>query len=364
MSASVASMARAVVLLVAAGLPLLPQSSDVSPNQDQPFKLPGVTTKIVIAPTTVTDSSGQFVSGLLPRDFSLYDNGKLQRVNQDVAYEPLSLVVAVQASANMEGILPKIQKIGTLLNSQVVGDNGQVAVLCFDHRIQTLTDFTSDPDQIQKAFKKLKPGSSSHRMNDAAMEGIRMLQHQPSDRRRVLLLITETRDGSSELHPRDVMTQAEFQNVTIYTVDISHFVASLTSTPMPPRPPAVPPEAQHMPAGGGATPTTQIQNDNGNGNWIPAFVEIFRGVKGIFIPNPAKVYSDYTGGKHYSFVTQGALEHALERIGDDLHSQYLLSYTPNTLSEAGFHEIRVTVNRPDLKVRTRPGYWWSAAKQE
>jgi VWFA-related protein len=355
---------RTAILLVAAGLPLLPQSAEVAPTQEQPFKLPGVTTKIVIAPTTVTDANGQFFSGLLPRDFSLYDNGKLQRISQDVAFEPLSLVVAVQASGNMEGVLPKVQKIGSLLNSQVMGDNGQVAVLCFDHRIQTLTDFTADPDQIQKAFKKLKPGSSSHRLNDAAMEGIRMLQHQPADRRRVLLLVTETRDGSSELHPRDVMTQAEFQNVTIYTLDVSHLVATFTSTPMPPRPPAVPAEAQHMPAGGGATPTTQIQNDIGNGNWVPMFVEIFRGVKGIFIPNPAKVYTDYTGGKHYSFITLSGLEHDLQNIGSDLHSQYLLSYTPNTLNEAGFHEIKVTVNRPDLKIRTRPGYWWSAAKQE
>lgn len=375
---------RLATLVLAACLPLLPQAkiqpgtpATVGPPRiapatpaipataSDPDVNPGgpvisTTVKVVIAPTTVTDSNGQYVSGLLPRDFYLYDNGKLQRIAQDVAFEPLSLVIAIQASANMEGLLPKIQRIGALLNDQVLGENGRVAVLAFDHRIQTLTDFTSDTTKIQEALKKLKPGSSSSVLNDAAMAGIRMLRHEPSDRRRVLLIVGETRDNSSELRPRDVLTEAEFDNVTIYPVDVSHMVTTLTSKPMPPRPPAVPPSAQHMPDGSLATPTTQIQNDNGNGNWVPMFTEIFRGVKGLFIDNPCELYAKFTGGREYSFATQGKLERVLQDIGDDLHSQYLLSYTPNNLNEAGFHEIKVTVNRPALKIRTRPGYWVAA----
>lgn len=373
---STGALAGSAALILVCCLPLLPQSriqpgtpaksiTPATPAVPSTDVNPGgpvisTTVKVVIAPTTVTDSSGQYVPGLLPRDFSLYDNGKLQRISQDVAFEPLSLVIAIQASSNMEGLLPKIQKVGALLNDQVLGENGRVAILCFDHRIQTLTDFTSDTTQIQEALKKLKPGSSSSVLNDAAMAGLRMLRHQPSDRRRVLLLVGETRDNSSELRPRDVLTEAEFDNATIYTVDVSHMVTTLTSKPMPPRPPAIPPAAQHMPDGSVATPTTQIQNDNGNGNWVPMFTEIFRGVKGLFIDNPCELYTKYTGGKEYSFATQNKLERVLQNIGDDLHSQYLLSYTPNNLNEAGFHDIKVTVNRPDLKIRTRPGYWVAA----
>ncbi len=47
-------------------------------------------------------------------------------------------------------------------------------------------------------------------------------------------------------------------------------------------------------------------------------------------------------------------------ISDELHSQYLLSYSPNNKTEGGFHEIKVIVNRPNLEVRTRPGYWVAA----
>jgi len=365
MTTSHTVLTKSAVLLMAACFPLLPQRATSQPATPASDPTEGTapistTVKIVIAPTTVTDKSGQYVPGLLPRDFSLYDNTKLQRITQDVDFEPLSLVLAIQASSNMEGLLPKIQKIGALLNDLVLGENGQVAILCFDHRIKTLTDFTSDTNQIEAALKQLKPGSSSSVLNDAAMAGLRMLRHQPSDRRRVLVLIGETRDNSSELRPRDVLTEAEFDNVIIYPVDVSHMITTLTSKPMPPRPPAVPPEAQHMPDGSVATPTTQIQNDNGNGNWIPMFTEIFRGVKGIFVDNPCELYAKFTGGKEYSFATQNKLERVFSDIGDDLHSQYLLSYTPNNLNEAGFHEIKVTVNRPDLKIRTRPGYWVAA----
>jgi hypothetical protein len=40
-----------------------------------------------------------------------------------------------------------------------------------------------------------------------------------------------------------------------------------------------------------------------------------------------------------------------------LHSQYLLTYSPNNQEVAGFHNIVVQVTKPDLKIRTRDGYY-------
>ena len=48
------------------------------------------------------------------------------------------------------------------------------------------------------------------------------------------------------------------------------------------------------------------------------------------------------------------------RLGEELHSQYLLSYTPNTMEQGGWHEIKVEVARFGLDVRTRPGYWMAS----
>jgi hypothetical protein len=41
-----------------------------------------------------------------------------------------------------------------------------------------------------------------------------------------------------------------------------------------------------------------------------------------------------------------------------VHRQYILSFQPQGGQPDGFHAIRVTVkDRPDLRVKTREGYW-------
>jgi len=133
----------------------------------------------VIAPTTVLDKDGVYVTGLKPMEFRLYDNDKLQTIKVDEVVNPVSLVVAIQADYKVEKVLPKIQKIGTLLQTMVAGDNGEVAIMAFDHRLQKLQDFTSDPDKITEALKKIKPGSSQSVLTDAVNESARMLEKRP-----------------------------------------------------------------------------------------------------------------------------------------------------------------------------------------
>jgi len=320
-------------------------------------------TNVVIAPTTVLDKHGDYVNGLVPQDFQLYDNGKLQHIQADVHDQPLSLVVAVQKSSNLNEILPKIQRIGSMLKDLIAGEDGETAVIAFDHNVVHAQEFTNDTGQITETMKKLKPGSSNHAVDDATMEGINMLKHRDPQRRRILLLIAEKRDKGSQLHVREVLEGAEFANVAIYSLDISSIVAGLTSVGMPPRPPAIPAAAEHMPAGGDATPTTIDQNYY-MGNYIPAFVDIFKGVKSMFVEDPVIVFTRFTGGKEYPFISEKSLEKAIEGISQELHSQYLLSYTPNNPGDGGFHEIKVTVNRPQLEIRTRPGYWVAARPEQ
>jgi VWFA-related protein len=193
-------------------------------------------------------------------------------------------------------------------------------------------------------------------MIDAVEESVRMLKRRPSGHRRIILLISEKRDSGSEARLRETLTQAELQAIAIYAIDISHLAVLATGQAMPPRPDPIPAAAQHVPGGGAATPTTMDQLHN-TGNFIPMFVEIFKGVKSIFIDDHADVFTRYTGGKEFSFLSQKSLERAVSALGQEIHHQYLLSYKPNNLAEGGFHEIRVDVNRPGLEIRTRPGYW-------
>ena len=183
-----------------------------------------------------------------------------------------------------------------------------------------------------------------------------------------MLLISESLDKGSEFKPREVLSAAEFANVVIYSIDISKFVASVTAAPpatrsvLDNRPPGA--VYSQGPGGGVETPTTQSQNNMGN--WAPVIKDIYELAKGIFIPDPLDVYTTYTGGRQYAFKSQRDLERAVSNLGDELHSQYLLTYIPSaaTQEEAGYHNIVVQVLKPDMKIRARDGYYWAGNKAQ
>lgn len=316
----------------------------------------------VLVPTTVTDNRGAVVNGLKPQDFELFDNGKPQQINRDVAFLPLSMVICIQRSANVEKMLPNIQKVGNLMRDMLVGQDGEAAIISFDHRIQLIQEFTNDAEKITAALLTLTPGGNNSRLNDATQQAIRMLRAK-KDRRKVILLISETLDRSSEARPKEIATELQVHNIDVFTVNISRVVTALTARPDVPRPDPLPVGARPRPGIVPNDPTVynQIGGRQGQGgDVVPVIVEMFRGVKGLFIDNPAELYTKFTGGREYTYVSQKDLERALTAIGEEIRSQYILSYSPNNRLEGGFHSIEVKVNRPNLKVKAKPGYWMAA----
>jgi len=357
---------RKILTLLCAGGFAFAQAPAQNPPQNPPegetFKIPGVIVRTVLVPTTVVDRDGQFVSGLTPYDFRLADNGKPQKITEDIAMHPLSVVVVIQANNDVEKILPSIKQLSSVFESMVIGDDGEMAVIAFDHRVQVLTDFTSDSAKIDAAFRRLTPGSYTAALNDATMRAINMLKTRPTNRRRIAILISENRDKGSGIHKvREVMTEADFAAVTFYSVNISQMISALTSKAMPNRPnpiESIPGAQGGLPMGVTTTANTAAQSDTGN--WVPALKDIFDAAKGLFVPDPLDVYTRYSGGREWGFRDQKQLQHDVQEIGDELHSQYLLSYSPNNQNEAGYHKIVVEVIKPGLTIRSRDGYWMAA----
>ncbi|MBK9166373.1 MAG: VWA domain-containing protein [Bryobacterales bacterium] len=319
-----------------------------------------VTVTEIMVPVTVQDRDGNTIHGLKPRQFRLYDNGKEQDIQVDATYFPLSMVLAIQGNGAVDAVLPQIKRVGSLIEANLIGEHGEAAVLAFDHRLRVMQDFTTEPGNISEAIKKINTGSSTSRLVDAAYEGIRMLRNRPRNRRKVLILIGETRDNGSEGRLREAMIDAQLANVSIYTVNVSRLVTTLTGEKVPPRPDPIHPTARSMPGNVPATPTTVMQKGNWDGNsanFIPLMVEIFRDVKAIFRDNPMEALTKSTGGQEFSFVKTRGLETAISQLGSEIHTQYIITYNPSNKEEGGFHEIRVTVDHPDARVRTRPGYW-------
>lgn len=325
----------------------------------------------VLVPTTVFDPDGHgYVNGLTTKDFELLDNGAPQKINADFTQQPLSVVLAVQANADVEPLLPKIRNAGVLLQGLVSGTEGDVAILAFDHRMQHLQDFTSDPNKLSDAMQKIRAGSSSAALIDAVIEADHMLKrHDPHNvRRRVIILMSRNIDKGSEARLPETIRAMQFDNVIVYAIDISRFLtALLKQTPYPgPQNGRVPPEALPNLRGGGSgySETQVIQQEDGN--WLNAVPPIMRSIKDLFKKTPSEAFTYFTGGRQYSFASERALEDAITDIGKDLNSQYLLSYSPNpsTEQESGFHTIKVSVDRPGLKIRTRPGYWWGGGQMQ
>lgn len=350
---------RTIWLLPLIAAALVAQSSDVPP----PFR---ITTERVVAPVTVFDRSGSSVSGIEPRDFHLFDNNKEQNIEVDVAYQPISLVICIQANSHVEGLLPQVQRVGSLISPLLIGDQGEAAVIAYDSRIRTLQEFTSNGDQITQVIKKIQPGSDSNRMIDAVIEGARMLDKRPVNRRRIMLLIGETRDLASEGRAREALIDLQLSNIVFYSVDMSRFLSTLSAPPIQPRPDNRPPASFPLPSNTPATPTSVQQTFGTNGasaDFIPMMVEVLKDVKAIFKDNPVELFTKGTGGSEFSFFKQRGLEEAISKIGGELHSQYLISYSPNNKLEGGFHQIQVEVvgHSEIKKLQTRPGYWLAAS---
>jgi len=329
--------------------------------QEDPQR-PIVTTVFnVVVPVVVQDKDGNFVNGLEAKDFTLYDNKMAQDIRMDVSFVPISMVVAVQANDVVEPLLGSIKKIGPLIEGLVLGQQGEAAILKFDHRIEVLQEFTNDGKLFTQALEKIKPGSTTSAMIDSVFQATRMLRRRPSNQRRVLLLIAETQDKGSEGRLREALLEAQFGNIQIYSVNINRAVTKLLQKPQAPRPSPMPPGARPLPPGAPMTPNT-VDQLTGYGNVLPVFVEIFTQVKGVFVSNPLEVFTEYTGGRQYSFLSLKSLEQVIAQIGEELHSQYLLSYSPNEKVKlaGGWHDILVDVAKPALKVRTRRGYWMAA----
>jgi VWFA-related protein len=340
-------------------------SSD-APVIDEPIAR-AVTTNVV-APVLVTDRRGFIIDGLQPPQFHLFDNGKEQNIQVDVSFEPLSVVVAVETSSRVDAILQQVKHLGVLMGPVLLGGGGQseAAVLGFDSRLQVLQDFTADPDKLKATIDKIHSGASGSRMVDAVDRAVYMLRRRPQNSRRIVLLVSETRDQGSEGRLREALIDAQLSNVQVYTVNITQLATRLTEKPQAPRPDPVDVTARNMPMGIPSTPTTAAQNYGvqNEAQFAPLLKEIYIDAKGLFVDNPAQVFTKGTGGAEYSFLKQKGLEDAVQRISQEIRSEYLISYRPNNMEEGGFHEITVTLDRPDLVPKTRPGYWVAGGKAQ
>ncbi len=325
-----------------------------------------VRTLLVNTPATVHNEKGEMVNNLEKSDFQVTDNGVPQTITHfTLGGDPVSVVVVVETSERISPILPQIRKTGILISQTVMGPTGEAAVVGYDDDVKVLQDFTSSTDDVEKTMSQLKEGYSGARLFDAMSKAVELLGARPEvsatdlGKRRVMLVIGEAHDKGSEDKLGEVLRRAQLANVTIYTVGISGLRSDLTKKPNPqPVPKATPDGVFGMPGPPGTvqTPTTD-QSAAGGPNLIGLAVWVVTHVKDKVTSRQMEIASAATGGVHVSTWKNWSIENAIDGIGGELHSQYTLTYTPSGNVADGYHEITVTVDRKDLTVRARPGYY-------
>jgi VWFA-related protein len=323
-----------------------------------------VRSRLVLVPVTVTDLKGRSIDGLEASDFVLSDNGRPQNVTVDTidtGVAPVALVVAVQSSGISTAVLEKVRKIGAMIQPLITGERGCAGVVSFAERVTWLQDCTKDPDALDRAFRELRPGADKEaRMLDAVQSAVEHLRRQPSARR-VLLVISESRDRGSEAALDVVTAAAQSDGVTVYAATYSAFKTAFTS-----KAPVSEPRRPLKPK----TPNDATGNVNGNppglhNPWpkIPPpeqQVDVLGGIGELARlgkTNTTEALTKNTGGTTFPFTRQKALEEAIEKLGAELHTQYVVSFAPEARAP-GYHTLEVRLARTgEFRIRARPGYW-------
>lgn len=333
--------------------------------QEPQFK---VRAPLVMVPVVVSDAKNMSVAGLEDADFLVLDNGKPQKVivdSIDTGVAPISLVIAVQSSGISAAVIDKVRKVASMIQPLVTGERGSAAVVSFDQRVKWVQEFTKDGDALKRAFLQIqpltRPGEDKEaRMLDAVNAAIGRLRERQNERR-VLLLISESRDRGSETSLQDSIVAAQTAGVAIYSLTYSAFKTAFTSKqpvsrPRRPLKPKLPsdetgspngmPPGKYNPWPKHLPPEQQIDVLGGIGE-----------LKRLSGPNSAEALAEATGGRTFGFTSQKALEHEIQKFGVELHTQYLISFAPDSPTP-GYHVIEVKMaRRASLLVRARPGYW-------
>jgi VWFA-related protein len=314
----------------------------------------------VNTPVTVRDAKNELVLDLHKENFHVTDNGVDQTIDSfDLGGEPLSVVLLLESSSRVAALLPAVRKSAIVFTQTVVGPSGAAAVMGYDDGVQRLQPFTANHDRIEKAIAALKTGNSGAKLYDAMSNAVGLLRSQSEQRRRVVIVVGEAQDTGSEEKLGEVLRQAQLANIVIYSVGLSSTAAALRSDQRPAAPHPATPEGTFgaPPAPGTAQTPTSEEQKAGNIDLTALAEWAVRNATAVVKDRPLEVATTATGGMYQSTFRDRTIENAIDSIGGELNAQYTLSYQPAKSGDPGYHRIKVTVDRPGVSVRTRPGYY-------
>jgi Ca-activated chloride channel family protein len=287
-----APVLAAVILLGAA----------VAAQDPQKFK---VSTNTVALYATVMDSTKRLVPDLVEDDFEIYDNGKPQKITSfDNKPLPITVIVMLDSSGSMTLALDLVKSAAEqFIIRMLPEDEGMVGA--FNDKIEFHPDgFTNNRDELVRSLKDLDFGYPT-RLYDAVNQS--MAQLNGIKGRKVVLVFTDGDDNASKVGSGDVTDRARTDDVMVYSVGLEN--------------------------------------------------EYFDGQRKVrSSPDRGlKRLSEETGGGFFLLKRTDELGTTFTRVAQELHSQYVLGFTPQVL-DGKVHKLELRVKKPAMTARARKSY--------
>ena len=262
-------------------------------------------TRTVALYATVTDGRKRLIPDLTQQDFEIFDNDTPQAVDLFVnEVQPITIVVMLDTSASMTGNLKLLEQAAEqFLIRLLPKDKGMVGA--FNDKIEFFpATFTSDRDRLIASLKELDFGNPT-RLYDAIAASMDRLHK--IDGRRVVLVFTDGDDTGSREGVGSVLEIARANEVMIYAIGLrsDYFNGSR--------------QVRSKPDGG------------------------------------LRRLAEETGGGYFELEATSDLAPTFTRVAQELHSQYVLGFTPSVL-DGKIHRLSVRTKRPGTTVRARRSY--------
>jgi Ca-activated chloride channel family protein len=267
-------------------------------------------TQVVSLFVTVADAQKRLVPDLTKDDFEVFDNDKPQAL---VVFanevQPITVVVMLDTSGSMTGSIALLRAAAEqFLIRLLPADKGRVGA--FNDKIQFSSHFTNDRDELVSDVKELDYGNGT-RLWDAV--GASLDELKGIDGRRVILVFTDGDDTESKIGLGTVIDRARADEVMVYAIGLESNYFN----------------GQRM---------VRSKPDGG-----------------------LRKIADETGGGYFELQKTSDLAPTFTRVAQELHSQYVLGFTP-TLLDGRVHKLTVKTRPPGTTARARRSYVAAADK--
>jgi Ca-activated chloride channel homolog len=311
------------------------QNSSIAPIQVQVNE--------VIVPVTVTDEKGRFVSDLEQKDFTIFEEGKEQKIEFFTRERSQPVVVGFLIDLSNSSRLhwKNYQDSAVeLVQNLIPGDNPKYSgyLIGYSNSADLLINTGTDPEPMVQKLGKMKP-SGGAALYDAiymACTSRKLIQGEPIEPRRILVIVGDGHDNASKKTLDEALEIAQRNLVTIYGVSTVAFGFGSDSEKN----------------------LIRLAEETGGRVEYP-LQNVYGDVSGFLsTPSDEGNYALKVGTGQYAAELANGMYKAVEAVVGEVTTQYIIRYIPNsTDSKRQFRNIAVKVDLANVKVRARKGYY-------